>query len=77
MTKKQQLENPQSTLSRTGDDEPIFVIRARDIDGHKAVWDWCDRAKNRGVSNDKIDEAYIVADEMIKWKSKFGCKIPD
>lgn len=56
------------------DDEPMFVLLARDEFAADIVVEWARRANYRGVSRAKIDEALEVAAAMRAWPTK---KLPD
>lgn len=77
MTKKQELELDRSTLRRTGDYEPIFVVRARDILAPHTVLDWADRAEGIGVLADKVESARKVAQDMLTWQRQNAVTKPD
>ncbi len=63
-----------STLARTKESEPIFVIVARDQLSGAAVRMWALMAREAGVGEDKVQEALEVAKEMDSWPNK---KLPD
>lgn len=53
-------------LVRAADDEPIFVLRAKDPIAHDAVRFWTDCADARNLhESDKLDDALGCADEML------------
>lgn len=49
--------DPTSVINRADPDEPVFVLRARDMVATAAIewWMWC--ARNRGVPEDKLERA--------------------
>ncbi|MFA7429335.1 MAG: hypothetical protein WCZ23_04160 [Rhodospirillaceae bacterium] len=49
--------DPTSVINRADPDEPVFVLRARDMVATAAIewWMWC--ARNRGVPADKLEKA--------------------
>lgn len=49
--------DPTSVINRADPDEPVFVLRARDMVATAAIewWMWC--ARNRGVPADKLERA--------------------
>lgn len=49
--------DPGSVVNRADPDEPVFVLRARDMVATAAIewWMWC--ARNRGVPADKLERA--------------------
>lgn len=57
-----------SCLQKALDDEPIFVLRAKDPSAPKIIAQWC--ASNLGEQpNEKIDEAMKVAQEMRQFRT--------
>ena len=66
-----------SVLKKVHPNEPIFVLRARDITAPAIVRVWCALAAQSGTNRDKIDEALKWADVMIEWQRLHGCKSPD
>jgi len=59
---------------KAGLDEPIFVLRAQDVLADEVVAFWASRARENGVSAEKIREARECAVAMQKWP---GRKNPD
>lgn len=73
-------------LGKSADDEPVFVLVARDVLAPKFVRSWADHvtqlAREAGTLTDalqaKIAEALRVADEMVTWQHRHGGgKLPD
>lgn len=70
-------------LGRSADDEPVFVLVARDRYASDAIRDWADRleARSRRLGLDrreKIAQARADADAMDKWReNNGGGKVPD
>lgn len=62
--------NPSSTINKADADEPVFVLRGRDMVAARAVrwWIWC--ARNRGVPPVKLDSAYAQAEAFEAWLDK-------
>jgi hypothetical protein len=78
MTKAEELSNPGSCFSHSQDDEPLFVLCARDQIASAIVRDWAERAAYRGVNAAKINEALQLAEAMDVWrKAHGGGKLPD
>jgi hypothetical protein len=50
--------------------EPLFTIRAQDAMSCGIVRMWCEMAKLNGVPEEKIQEAYELADKMKVWPKK-------
>ena len=63
-----------TTLAKVGVDEPIFVLRSRDLFSPTLVRAWVRLAKNVGVNQPKLDEALAVADAMEQWADR---RVPD
>jgi hypothetical protein len=70
-------ELEKGTLSKVKEDEPLFVLRARDELAPRVVRFWADVAAIREVDPNKIMEARSVANLMEKWTEKNGSKLPD
>jgi len=66
-----EIADPNSCLNRADDDEPIFVLRAKDLLAAKLVEDWAARAVLEGCHEDaKIQGAYRFAQAMRAWREK-------
>jgi len=63
-----------TTLAKIADNEPIFVLRARDIIAPTLVRSWVRIASNMGVNQAKLDEALAVANEMEAYSTP---RVPD
>jgi hypothetical protein len=75
--KKQELEKAlrgEGCLGKAHDDEPVFILRAQDALAAECVERWAIRARSVGVNNDKVQEAFSIAEEMLQWHNR---KIPD
>lgn len=77
-TKRDAMTKPGCLLNAT-DDEPVFVLRGRDIAMPEAIRYWASivRARNGGNETQKTIEAAKFADEVVAWQRQNGCKIPD
>ncbi|MCG8407781.1 MAG: hypothetical protein MI923_21485 [Phycisphaerales bacterium] len=62
------------TLEKVADDEPIFVLRARDVIAPMAVEHWAEMAAKLQVNPQKVLEAYQCAESMRNWKER---RLPD
>ena len=58
-------------------DEPTFVLRAQDMLAPVVVQLWALNAGMHGVSQDKVDRARRLAEQMRRWQELHGCKVPD
>ena len=67
----------QDPLGLIPEDEPVFLIRGKDVLAPAALLSWCTFARRCGVSEEMIAvvEAWVV--EIIKYQVKNGFKIPD
>jgi len=61
-------KNNSTCLSKSQDDEPLFVLCARDPDASNTVRDWAARASLRGAPDSKVSGARVVAEEMDRWR---------
>lgn len=91
MTKKELIEQIQSGqlpsfLANSADDEPIFILVARDALSGDTVRSWADKLEVRvwydphlvGQRREKVAEARRLALQMDAWrKEHHGGKIPD
>lgn len=67
--KKDELANPASCINKAADDEPVFVLRAKDPEAVETVRTWASNARTRGTHEpEKIDEAFQLADQMAAWR---------
>jgi len=64
-------------LERAADDEPIFVLRARDLIAPETVREWAYRAAKAGAPREKVVEARACADAMEDWQLEHDRKVPD
>jgi hypothetical protein len=61
------------------DDEPVFVLRARDFLAPGAISDWMDAARHREVASSKIKAAGkdLAAFAQFQLDHPERCKFPD
>ena len=66
-------------LGRAALDEPVFILRARDILAPKAVVRWAHLAEQAGSPQDKVRSALQVAKQMADWQAnnRHRLKVPD
>jgi hypothetical protein len=74
MIKADEITNPNSCLNKAADDEPIFVLRGRDILAAEVVRFWATIAQDNKVSTGKVLDALTLADRMELWPHR---KLPD
>ena len=67
------------TWNKTQSDEPVFVIRGKDLLAGKAVRAWINSAEVAGVNPVKIESAreHLQAIETFQDEHPERCKIPD
>lgn len=71
------IEIESGCLSKVAEDEPVFVLRAKDRLAPAAVRMWAEIAIAANVDPDKVIEAKMLAHEMEKWQLEHGSKRPD
>lgn len=59
------------------EDEPVFLIRGKDVAGPMAVDAWADIAESVGASESIVAHARSHAKEMRAYQAVHGSKIPD
>ncbi len=67
----------EGTIARAADDEPVFVLRAKDETAPTIVRLWAGVAELVGAPHEKTVEARAYANEMERWQNANGCKTPD
>jgi len=79
MTKQELLDDPNSCLNRSTDDEPVFLLCGRDVLAPDLVDEWAYRASCRGVRQAKTTDASVDAAAMRKWQTDHPdrVKVPD
>lgn len=70
-------KNNDEVLNRTAEDEPIFILVARDRLCPVVVQFWIDQAETIGVPQIKIDEARDHLDTIVEWQETHATKVPD
>lgn len=68
--KRDEVADPNSCLNHAADDEPIFVLRAKDPLAAKLVEDWAARALLASLHEDKHQAAFRFAQAMRAWRKK-------
>lgn len=67
MKKSDEIKSSTSCLNKAADDEPIFVLRGKDMVAPRVVEYWAQLAS--GVhETEKIDEALNLAEAMRIWR---------
>lgn len=71
MRKRDELADPESTLNRAAEEEPLFVIRAKDKLSASMVRQWAEAAAMTGAHEpEKIQEARQLAEIMESWRQE-------
>ncbi|MEE8262705.1 MAG: hypothetical protein V3R83_09610 [Gammaproteobacteria bacterium] len=60
-----------------GEDEPVFLLRAKDTVAPKAVRAWADLADAAGASRVIVLAAIAQSERMERWQAENGRKVPD
>lgn len=74
--KRDEVADPNSCLNRAADDEPVFVLRAKDPLAAKLVEDWAARALLAGLHEDKHQAAFRYAQAMRAWRKQHFPGVP-
>lgn len=70
MIKKDELAHPTSCLNKAADDEPVFVLRAKDVLAPTVVACWAALAMREGVHEQaRIEEAMDLSKAMREWRA--------
>jgi hypothetical protein len=77
MEKREELRQRTSVWNRTAEDEPVFVLVARDVLAPGLVAEWCRVAELAEVAPEKIADARRVEAAMRAWQDVHGAKRPD
>lgn len=72
MNKLDKIREEDSCLNRADDNEPLFVLRAKDELAVPTVFAWVREATTRGIHGDRLDEAQALAGKMVNWRIKNG-----
>ena len=70
----QRIQDPAGLI---GEDEPVFLLRAKDVVAPAAVQLWADRAEQAGASPNIVRAAREQAHRMILWQATHGSQVPD
>lgn len=70
MKKGDEIAQPNSCLNKAAEDEPVFVLRAKDPIAPAAVEEWARLAQATGRHEpEKIEEARALAQAMREWRT--------
>jgi hypothetical protein len=59
------------------EDEPVFLLRAKDKTAPKIVEMWADLAEHEGADRNIVERARSHARFMRAYQQQHGCQIPD
>lgn len=68
--KRDEIADSGSCLNRAADDEPIFVLRAKDPLAAKIVEEWSARSVLAGIHQDRAQAAFRFAQAMRAWRKQ-------
>lgn len=77
MRKSEELTLRDSCFRKAGLDEPLFVLRAKDLLAPETVRYWANQALARGVPDAKIASALVLVEQMEAWQCTNAAKMPD
>ena len=66
----------QDPANKIGEDEPVFLLRAKDEFAPIVIKLWADLVAASG-DTDLANKVTMFAGEMEKWQMENGCKTPD
>ena len=68
----------QDPENKIGEDEPVFLLRAKDKTAPRIVREWANEQIKEANPDKKVAElAFAHADRMEKWQEENGCKLAD
>ncbi len=67
----------QDPAGKIADDEPVFLLRAKDITAPETLRFWAANLRNNGGDERLATLASDHATEMEIWQRANGCKMPD
>ncbi len=67
------------TWAKIPEDEPVFILRGKDLLTVKRVAAWIQEAAEVGVNQDKVQSARLHLEEIRKFQKEHPtrCKLPD
>lgn len=68
------IQDPEGKIA---EDEPVFLLRAKDILAPRTLLHWADRLEVEGGQIEMIQLARDHARLMLEWQEKNGAKVPD
>lgn len=68
------IQDPKNLIPQ---DEPVFLIRGKDICAPATLEKWCEEARKYGVDQSMIDKVQSHADYIRVWQIENESKVPD
>jgi len=62
-------------LSKIGEDEPVFLLRAQDLIAPHVVHGWVVAAEIAKVAEAKVEDAKKCSDAMLEWQGMHPYKV--
>ena len=67
----------QDPTGKIGEDEPVFLLRAKDIFAAETIRYWADLLWGAGGDRTTYHAAHAAANTIEEWGKKYGTKSPD
>jgi hypothetical protein len=67
----------QDPAGKIADDEPVFLVRAKDVLGPDTLRAWAQMLENNNGDPNMVAMVRDHANLMIEWQYINGCKLPD
>lgn len=68
------IQDPENKIP---EDEPVFLLRGKDVAAPAAIEAWCEEAKKHGADDNIIEDARKQADKMRLWQYDYESQVPD
>lgn len=68
------IQDPENIIPQ---DEPVFLLRGKDLAAPATIEAWCIEAKKLGAKDDIIELAKVHAEKMREWQRNVESQIPD
>lgn len=68
------IQDPENIIP---EDEPVFLLRGKDVCAPATVRFWANKAREEGANWNIVDAAMSQADKMEKWQEEKEKQIPD
>jgi hypothetical protein len=74
---RQDYNRIQDPENKIGQDEPVFLLRAKDVLAPAMIENWASALKAHGGDYKIVSNALEHAHNMREWQKVNGCKLPD